>query len=132
MFFGSDSSAMSTIEQLSQGNDRKFRSHVKGELVRKELLSRRDLLKLYQPPIPKSQMPTCNPFYTKTIIPPGTAHAYQQRRKASDASQSSFQNNNNINNVPTSAGSTISRRNTQQMTTLSPMRVTDFFNQRIN
>lgn len=36
--------------------------------MRKELLNRSDLIKLYQPPIPKSALPTCNPFYTKTIV----------------------------------------------------------------
>ena len=43
----------STYPTSSLG-ERKHRTYVKAELVRKELLSRGDLMKLYEPPIPKS------------------------------------------------------------------------------
>ena len=52
----------------SVGESRKQRTQLKAELVRRELLSRGDLIRLYQPPIPKSQIPISNPFYTKTIV----------------------------------------------------------------
>lgn len=72
MFFGGSTNPNATLysdkSPFSNGNDRKKRSHIKAELVRKELLSRGDLIRLYQPPIPKSQLPTTNPFYTKTIV----------------------------------------------------------------
>lgn len=48
--------------------ERKYRSNLKGDLVRKEFLSRGDLIRLYQPPISKAKLPSSNPFYTKTII----------------------------------------------------------------
>ncbi len=47
---------------------REQRSNFKAELVRNELLSRSDLMKLYQPPLKKAQLPTNNPFYTKSIV----------------------------------------------------------------
>ena len=67
MFFGG-SMPSSESRRVSVTGDRKHRTYLKAELVRKELLSRSDLIKLYQPPIPKSQLPTSNPFYTKTIV----------------------------------------------------------------
>ena len=56
------------IPQASSTADRKHRSYMKAELVRKQLLNRGDLIKLYQPPIPMNKMPFSNPFYTKTIV----------------------------------------------------------------
>ena len=55
-------------KMISNTADRKHRSYMKAELVRRELLSRGDLIKLYQPPIPMNQLPFSNPFYTKTIV----------------------------------------------------------------
>ena len=66
-------------QQFSQSLNRSFvvsreRDHItkkanfKAELVRNELINRSDLMRMYQPPIRKSQLPTNNPFYTKTII----------------------------------------------------------------
>ena len=59
MFFGANVNPQATIysdysNNTSNNNDRKLRTHLKADLVRKELLSRSDLIKLYQPPIPKS------------------------------------------------------------------------------
>jgi len=68
LFFGSQNPNSTIYSDTSNGNDRKHRTYIKAELVRKELLSRGDLIRLYQPPIPKSQLPTSNPFYTKTIV----------------------------------------------------------------
>lgn len=65
-FFG----VQPTLGTVLTGNDRRQRTQLKAELVRKEVLSRRDLFKLYEPPIPKSQIPTANPFYTKTLVNP--------------------------------------------------------------
>jgi hypothetical protein len=65
-FFG----VQPTLGTILTGQDRRQRTQLKAELVRKEVLSRRDLFKLYEPPIPKSQIPTANPFYTKTLVNP--------------------------------------------------------------
>lgn len=54
--------------QTSNTADRKQRSYMKAELVRRQLLSRGDLIKLYEPPIPMDKLPFQNPFYTKTIV----------------------------------------------------------------
>jgi hypothetical protein len=66
VFFGA--SLSSSNSEFNPLKERKHRTNLKAELVRKELLSRSDLIKLYQPPIPKDQLPSSNPFYTKTIV----------------------------------------------------------------
>jgi hypothetical protein len=47
MFFGGQSGASDSISSGGQLEDRKHRTQIKAELVRKELLSRSDLIKLY-------------------------------------------------------------------------------------
>jgi hypothetical protein len=61
MVFGGVSNPNSTIYSdgsafsiKSNNKEKRIYSNIKAELVRKELLSRSDLIKLYQPPIPKS------------------------------------------------------------------------------
>jgi len=44
------------------------RKNIKAELIRRNLLSRKDLMNLYKPPIKKSMQPANNPFYTKSIL----------------------------------------------------------------
>ena len=41
---------------------------LKAELVRNQIVTRGDLMKLYQPPIKKSQLPTANPFLSKNLL----------------------------------------------------------------
>ena len=43
---------------------------MKAELVRNQIVTRTDLMKLYQPPVKKSQLPTANPFLSKNLIEP--------------------------------------------------------------
>ena len=43
---------------------------MKADLVRRNLLSRKDLMLLYRPPIKNSAIPANNPFLTKSILQP--------------------------------------------------------------
>ena len=43
-------------------------SYVKAELIRRDLLSRKDLMQLYRPPPKKSELAQNNPFHSKTIV----------------------------------------------------------------
>ena len=45
-----------------------MRANFRADLVRNELLYRNDLMKMYHPPLKISQLPTNNPFYTKSIV----------------------------------------------------------------
>ena len=44
-------------------------SNYKAELVRHNIVTRTDLMKLYHPPLKKSQMPHKDPFLTRQIVP---------------------------------------------------------------
>ena len=44
--------------------------NAKAELIRRNLLSRKDLMLLYRPPIRNSAIPANNPFLTKSILHP--------------------------------------------------------------
>jgi hypothetical protein len=68
-------------------SDMEKASNMKAELVRNELLTRSDLMKLYQPPLKKSQLPTNNPFYTKTLIQ-GASSPYRDGMSNSGEKQS--------------------------------------------
>ena len=56
------------IARFPNGEYNKYRyepknsAHVKSELIRRNLLSRKDLMQLYRPPLKKSQMAENNPF----------------------------------------------------------------------
>lgn len=43
-------------------------SNLKGDLIRKNLVNRTDLMRLYQPPIKRSQVFENNPFYNKHLL----------------------------------------------------------------
>jgi hypothetical protein len=43
-------------------------SMLKAELVRNNLVTRTDLMKLYQPPVKKSSLLENNPFFNKSIV----------------------------------------------------------------
>lgn len=43
-------------------------ANVKAELIRRNLLSRKDLMQLYRPPLKKSQIPQNNPFTSKSMV----------------------------------------------------------------
>lgn len=45
-------------------------AHVKAELIRRNLLSRKDLMQLYRPPLKKSQIPQNNPFTNRSMVEP--------------------------------------------------------------
>lgn len=53
--------------QTAQG--KKIFRNYKAELVRCNVVTRTDLIKLYQPPLKKSQMPHRDPFVTRSIVP---------------------------------------------------------------
>ena len=69
-----DSRAAHLITRLPQGEqaerqyDARDASYIKAELIRRNLLSRKDLMQLYRPPLKKSQMPANNPFTAKTMV----------------------------------------------------------------
>ena len=46
------------------------RKNVKAELIRKNLLSRKDIMSLYKPPKKRSEDPAYNPFYTRGMFAP--------------------------------------------------------------
>lgn len=48
--------------------DDRASSHVTAELIRRDLLSRKDLMQLYRPPLKKSEMAENNPFTSKSIV----------------------------------------------------------------
>jgi len=41
---------------------------IRAELIKRKLLTRKDLMQVYKPPMKKSEFPANNPFLTKTII----------------------------------------------------------------
>ena len=43
-------------------------SNLKAELVRNNIVTRNDLMKLYQPPLKRAQIPSENPFFTKQMV----------------------------------------------------------------
>ena len=53
------------FDQDRQVQDKKY---IKAELVRRNLLSRKDLMNLYKPPIMSYNIPANNPFYNKSLI----------------------------------------------------------------
>ena len=65
------------------GDPRSF----KAELVRRNLISRKDLMHLYKPPMKQAALPSNNPFITKTILqPPVTQSMFNRLRSGSQAS----------------------------------------------
>jgi len=44
-------------------------SNYKAELVRQNIVTRTDLMKLYHPPVRKSQLPSRDPFQMRKIVP---------------------------------------------------------------
>jgi hypothetical protein len=46
----------------------RYLSNLKSELVRNNLVTRTDLMKLYQPPLKKSEDPNKNPFHTNSFF----------------------------------------------------------------
>ena len=53
--------------QMASQNVR-YMSNYKAELVRHNIITRTDLMKLYQPPLKKHQLPHKDPFLTKQIV----------------------------------------------------------------
>ena len=43
-------------------------SNLKSELIRNNIVTRNELIKLYKPPIKKDQVPTENPFFTRQMV----------------------------------------------------------------
>lgn len=48
--------------------DDRASSHVTAELIRRDLLSRKDLMQLYRPPLKKNELAQNNPFLSKSIV----------------------------------------------------------------
>lgn len=44
-------------------------ANIKSELIRRNLMSRKDLMTIYKPPAKKSQIPANNPFKKGAMIP---------------------------------------------------------------
>ena len=49
---------------------RNTKNNVRLALLNKKLLTTKDLMKIYVPPLKKCEIPSNNPFFTRTIIPP--------------------------------------------------------------
>jgi len=56
-------------------------SNLKAELVRNNLVTRNDLMRLYQPPIKKSSLLENNPFFNKSLIK-GEEFTQEQKKQA--------------------------------------------------
>lgn len=55
-------------DQMSYHYDAKDAAHAKAELIRMNLLSRKDLMQLYRPPMKRSQVAKNNPFLAKSLV----------------------------------------------------------------
>jgi hypothetical protein len=53
---------------MAYNYDAKDAAQVKAELIRRNLLSRKDLMQLYRPPLKKSQVAKNNPFIAKSLV----------------------------------------------------------------
>ena len=77
------------MQRLPQGNAHEFHYHpktaasVKAELIRRNLLSRKDLMQLYRPPLKKSEIPQNNPFTNKSMVEPRAVTAGQPSKRSS-------------------------------------------------
>ena len=71
-------------QQMASGN--KNVSLLKAELVRNNLVTRSDLMKLYQPPVKKSALLENNPFFNRSIVSGEEYVDHQQRLPYSTAS----------------------------------------------
>ena len=55
-------------DPMAYNYDAKDAAQVKAELIRRNLLSRKDLMQLYRPPLKKSQVARNNPFIAKSMV----------------------------------------------------------------
>lgn len=55
-------------DNLRHNYDTRDSAQVKAELIRRNLLSRKDLMQLYRPPLKKSQLPQNNPFIARNMV----------------------------------------------------------------
>ena len=77
---GTESTAAKSIGQGVRGL-----SNYKAELVRHNIITRTDLMKLYHPPLKKSQLPHKDPFLMRQIVPrPGSGRQTNTVRSKSN------------------------------------------------
>ncbi len=43
-------------------------SNLKAELIRNNIVTRKELIKLYRPPMRREQLPSENPFFTRQMV----------------------------------------------------------------
>ena len=55
-------------DPMAYNYDSKDAAQIKAELIRRNLLSRKDLMQLYRPPLKKSQVARNNPFIAKSMV----------------------------------------------------------------
>ena len=55
-------------EILQHQFDLRDSSYIKAELIKRNLLSRKDLMQLYRPPLKRSEIASNNPFLSRTIV----------------------------------------------------------------
>jgi hypothetical protein len=61
--------------------------NMKADLIRRNLLSRKDLMLLYRPPLKNSAIPANNPFLTKSIFQPSGPHRNRNQTIGQSADQ---------------------------------------------
>mmetsp|Transcript_23365 Transcript_23365/g.28979 ORF Transcript_23365/g.28979 Transcript_23365/m.28979 type:complete len:218 (+) Transcript_23365:2199-2852(+) len=82
--FLNDTSKMRQQAQTEAMQGARYMSNYKAELVRHNIVTRTDLMKLYHPPIKKASLPSKDPFLMRQIVPalesmgelPGPQHAW--------------------------------------------------------
>ena len=79
------SSGTSSTAAKSIGQGVRGLSNYKAELVRHNIVTRTDLMKLYHPPLKKSQLPHKDPFLMRQIVPrPGSGKDSTLRAKSTN------------------------------------------------
>ena len=81
-------------------------SNYKAELVRHNIVTRTDLMKLYHPPLKKSQMPHKDPFLTRQIVP--------RPESMNDLAMAPTEGRTSLRSKSNYAGSNFSRGNSDQ------------------
>lgn len=71
--FLSGENPLSTKDSNQTAQGKKIFRNYKAELVRCNVVTRTDLIKLYHPPLKKSQMPHRDPFVNRSIVPGPTS-----------------------------------------------------------
>ena len=77
------------LQRLPQGDTNLFQfqakdaANVKAEMIRRNLLSRKDLMHLYRPPLKQSEIPQNNPFFSGQFVDHGRTRNTQMHTQES-------------------------------------------------